>query len=414
MLINPQLFSCITFSNHFINSKTKIFLILWSSFNLSLFGAKLSHDNNFSWDFSSQSFVLNDQAYSSVKIYEDYPYIFTNQSSSGIKFVIGSSINSNYYGSDLLNNEISRFREYLYWFPSENTPRGLIAYNPNSTQNTVAFELVPYDSVNIPHTSDSMSLWGYSIKGDAAGNLFVSEPDADGTAGKVHFYKFTEPGYEHIKSVGLSSSERTHFGANLSLGEYDLLVSAPDEDGYRGAVYAYSYEQNGSGLANDYYQRIFDESSEPGSLFGWSTANFGDFLGISSLNLGKEEGGGISLFRKNQSWDFFRSYNSLIYNQDIEFGYDLDLSENFLVVGAPGFDDAISGDDSGAVFIFDYTGTDPTPILITPDDLSSGDRFGHSVKIYENKLFVGSIYGMEFSRIPVLSMCSILIKPIGT
>lgn len=71
---------------------------------------------------------------------------------------------------------------------------------------------------------------------------------------------------------------------------------------------------------------------------------------------------------------------------DQEFGYAVSMSNEYIVVGAPGDDG--KGDDSGAVFLY-KTGSDNTDFTATfeisfaPTTSSANARFGSSVAVYD-------------------------------
>ena len=76
-----------------------------------------------------------------------------------------------------------------------------------------------------------------------------------------------------------------------------------------------------------------------------------------------------------------------------EFGYDLSFQGTVLAVGAPGIDHIEYGIDIGGVFLFEKIDGNWSSQLIRPNDLNEGDRFGHTVALLGDLLFVGSQFG---------------------
>lgn len=72
-----------------------------------------------------------------------------------------------------------------------------------------------------------------------------------------------------------------------------------------------------------------------------------------------------------------------------DFGTSIDLTANRLIIGAPGH--AVSGIPGGGVFCYRKPGTmwEYESKLFAPD-LASGDRFGHSVAVLGEYLFIGA------------------------
>jgi len=73
-----------------------------------------------------------------------------------------------------------------------------------------------------------------------------------------------------------------------------------------------------------------------------------------------------------------------------EFGASVSISDNRILIGAPGNDDTVQ--DGGTAYIFEYNGTNwiETEILV-PNNPSIDDRFGSSVSVDKNYAAIGTI-----------------------
>lgn len=71
-----------------------------------------------------------------------------------------------------------------------------------------------------------------------------------------------------------------------------------------------------------------------------------------------------------------------------QFGYSVAVSDGKIVVGAK--ENADNGSASGSVYVYDADGTNE--VKINASDGASGDNFGHSVAVGDNKIVVGSIW----------------------
>jgi len=365
-----------------------VFILLTNSLSAKV----IPSENLIEWDLNS-SFLFNGESLPQVELFEDYPYVIKNRSRDGIVFTIVESGGQIYERGDLLNNELNKTGEYLYWLPNDQTPRNLIALNPQDVDSNLSLEVLSHAENLTSKQNESGTLWGYSVQFDDDLNLFIGEPKLDGIDGEVHFYKRIGSGYEFNQTVSLSHSERSQFGSFLSLGTGELAVSAPDENIFSGAVYIYQVEDDIGFESNLPKQRITDPESRSGGVFGWRTSMDNNYLAISSLELGSDLGGKVTLFEKNSEWTPIQKFYPLDSGAGQDFGYDIQLHGGLLVVGVPGFDSPIFGQDSGLVMIYDMDEPDSEPYLISPSDLSAGDRFGHSVNVEGNQLYVGALFG---------------------
>lgn len=75
------------------------------------------------------------------------------------------------------------------------------------------------------------------------------------------------------------------------------------------------------------------------------------------------------------------------------FGYSVDMNDDFLVVGAP-FESGSGGSDRGAVYVYRRTGTNSygSGVKLTASDGVDGDQFGYSVSIAPGMIVVGAPY----------------------
>ncbi|MDP6721866.1 MAG: hypothetical protein QGF59_24575, partial [Pirellulaceae bacterium] len=74
-----------------------------------------------------------------------------------------------------------------------------------------------------------------------------------------------------------------------------------------------------------------------------------------------------------------------------EFGYDVSVSGDTVVVGAP-FDNDL-GDNTGAAFVFERQGGANNwsqPVQLTPQDLDAGDKLGVATSIVDDMIVVGA------------------------
>ncbi len=371
----------------------RLLLLVLSIFLVHTSAGEIAYRNSINWDVKDQIFLINGVPYEEVTLFRGVPYVFTNHSPSGIRLVVGNTDLSAYQGNDLFNNDLNRTNEYLFWLPDDSTPDQLYAFNPDHLDKNVSIAVRSFIRDDLPAHDESLGLWGNSVCFDGFANLFVGEPSMDGTAGRVHFYKQVDSQYELNQSIEVPNVGRSQFGSQINLGDNQLIVSAPDEASFSGAVYIFPIEENGSNLSGSYSERLSDPFPVEGGLFGWQTSIYGKSLAVSSLDVGGNRGGKVILFHKSEDWEIVQTIYSQTTQMDQEFGFDLSQTENFLAVSSPGFDSDSGVEKTGAVFIYDLKNIDSEPYLISPPDLASGDRFGHAVSLSGDFLFVGTLMG---------------------
>ena len=371
----------------------QVLLVVLSVFLVHTSAGEIAFRNSISWDVNDQLFFINGVPYEEVILFRGFPYVFTNHSPAGIRLFIGDADFSSYEGNDLFNNDLNRTNDYLFWLPDDSTPNQLYALNPDHIDKKLSISVRSFIQKDLPFHNEPQGLWGNSVCFDKFANIFVGEPSMDGTAGRVHFYKQVGAHYELNQSVEVPNLGRTQFGSQINLGDSQLIVSAPDEASFSGAVYIFPIEDNSSNLADTYSQRLSDPSPVEGGLFGWQTSVFGNSLAVSSLDVGGSRGGEVFLFNQSDDWEIVKTIYSQTTQNDQEFGFDLSQTENFLAVSSPGFDSPFGVEKTGAVFVYDLKNADSVPYLISPPDLAYGDRFGHAVSLSGDFLFVGALMG---------------------
>ena len=131
---------------------------------------------------------------------------------------------------------------------------------------------------------------------------------------------------------------------------------------------------------------FLQSNQSQGYLYGWKIVSSETNYAVSALNVGNVEGGKVELF-ENTLNDFvlIKELKDESGGTDNLFGYDICISSEFLLVGAPG-DGAVDG---GTVHLFDLNDLD-SQIVLGTEKVYEGDRFGHSVALMESYLFVGS------------------------
>ena len=134
------------------------------------------------------------------------------------------------------------------------------------------------------------------------------------------------------------------FGASSTFLDDLLIVGAPNDDDFAGSVYLFQKELNGS---YSFLEKVVDENPQDGDLFGYKLKLSDSWLATSSLQITLENRK-VSIFEIEP--DNSITYHTEIFASDAstgdEFGFDLSMNENWLVVGAPKSSSQENGEDS--------------------------------------------------------------------
>lgn len=243
-----------------------------------------------------------------------------------------------------------------------------------------------------------------------------------------------------IKAPAPAAGDR--FGTALAMFGNTLAISAPQEDSSAsgltlsdGSNASLSPQADGlapnSGIVYLYERQSFDpvwrqvayikpQANEPG-LDGFDDA-FGRRLELSENTLAiaahRDDGsvnqinsGSVSLYERQTNWRFRQRINSPLRRANEHFGYDIALSGEDLIVGAPGDAIAYRGvvldpvttswfgkveselgfgrPQSGAAYYFGkFNNSYGIKAFVKADNADAQDRFGHSVAISGFKQFV--------------------------
>ncbi|MFK7948125.1 MAG: T9SS type A sorting domain-containing protein [Saprospiraceae bacterium] len=144
-----------------------------------------------------------------------------------------------------------------------------------------------------------------------------------------------------------------------------------------------------------------------GHFFGHSVSIDGDYAVIGAVKAGTPnnlfgEQGAVYVFEKdnNNNWQEVKRLVASDSSDMDEFGYSIDISGDYIIVGAYQEDENVNGTDSldaaGAAYIFykDEGGTDNWGEVkkLVASDREIDDEFGTSVGISENYAIVGAQY----------------------
>ncbi len=244
--------------------------------------------------------------------------------------------------------------------------------------------------------------------GDAANPSDNSAPDS----GAVYVYRRSANGWQfqqYLKADTITFGDFFGTAVSLSADGDTLAVSAPSDNGVRGAVYV--FVDNGSGWLQSV--KITASNANAGDNFGVSLALSNDGMtlavgadGEASLdgdpaNNDAPNSGAAYVFTNNSGWSQQAYLKASNIEQDDFFGRSVSISGdgNTLAVGATGEDSVNAsneadntGADTGAVFVFaNNSGSWSQQAYLKAGTIDNGDSFGNALSLSDdgNTLAVG-------------------------
>lgn len=251
-------------------------------------------------------------------------------------------------------------------------------------------------STLIPNDLGLSDNFGYSVSmsGDHLAVGSRNDDDIVSNAGAVYTFKWD--GSAWVQGDKLTPSETKNgdnFGESVSISGDKLAVGARYDDDIAsntGAVYTFKW--NGTNWIQG--DLLTPNELVQADQFGYSVSMSGDHLvvGAPYNNTNGRLFIGVAYTFKwdGTNWiqgDILKPLS--LVSGDL-FGWSVSIFDDKMAVGSRGNDD--NGSDSGAVYTFKWDGTTwEQETVLKPSTLNSSDLFGHSVSISGVKLAVGAI-----------------------
>ncbi len=186
-------------------------------------------------------------------------------------------------------------------------------------------------------------------------------------------------------------------------GNYAMFSSPFDNGSSKGVVRVFERDLNG--YWNE-VQTLLASDGDNGDRFGHSISIDGDFAVISSAYDSDDENdlnplsgaGSVYVFERDAggTWNEVQKIVASDRGMDDAFGYSVDISGNWIIVGANNEDEDANGlntaNNSGSAYIFFRAGSGIWTEIkkIAASDRATGAWFGSSVAISGNRLVIGA------------------------
>lgn len=185
------------------------------------------------------------------------------------------------------------------------------------------------------------------------------------------------------------------FGSSVAISDNYIVIGAPGDNSFTGAIYIYNLDDMGQWTGTKL------TAQETSSSFGHSVSIFEDTLVVGARGAGNNGDGAAYIFRKDSN-GIWQQIKKLTPNQVLDtcsssrnrFGVSVSISGDLIAVGDT-CDYALGateeGNTTGEVFLYEYKNNEwELASKLAPDNVVTGDAFGHSLDISDNKILIGS------------------------
>lgn len=307
--------------------------------------------------------------------------------------------------SDNFGKAIKIYKDFLIvgspgmTISASNLKGAVIIYkrSTNNNQWTQSQLLIPVD--NNVH-SNNIENFGSSI---AINDTFlvVGSPkyfNSDGISiGRIWVYKYNSNTFELLQCIinpeSNASNSPYDFSHSLSIYENNIFIGAPGKSNNSGAIYIYNYNSSLSdGSSIILSTTINDPKSLSNNYFGISLMGSKGklYVGSYGISLDEDNKGGVWLIEKDdtETWSINNNFklNNIVLSNSDRFGESISISEDYLVVGAPGTDT-----NQGSIHIIDSDNNGITIKYTDIDNSGSIANFGKNVDIYGNYIVISTL-----------------------
>ena len=271
---------------------------------------------------------------------------------------------------------------------SINNKRGIISFENNNVQPC---SLENWNEIQILLASDGEinDQFGgcVSIDGDYAVIGALGDDDYGEASGAAYVFKRSGSTWiEQHKLTASDGASMDFFGCSVSIyGDYIIVGAERDDDNGIGTGSAYVFKRSDSTWIEE--QKLTASDGASMDEFGCSVSLYENYAII-----------GASYNGNGKAYVFKRSGSTWIEEQKLtasdgeygdDFGWSVSLDGDYILIGAPGNDDY--GDDSGAAYIFTYSGsTWIEQVKLNDTNGAESDWFGLHVAINGDYAVVGA------------------------
>ncbi|MBN2011567.1 T9SS type A sorting domain-containing protein [candidate division KSB1 bacterium] len=194
------------------------------------------------------------------------------------------------------------------------------------------------------------------------------------------------------KLTANDGAEQDFFGISAAIDGIYAAVGAHQDDNDKGADAGAVYIYTRSGETWTENAKLVAPDGAAGDYFGYDVDISGDYMVVGSCwddDLGENSGSVYIYKRSGSTWSMQKKITASDGGVDNRFGNKVAISGNYVIIGA--FSDSDFGTRSGSAYIFERSGTDWIQrTVLHANDGAANDWFGISVSIDGDYAAVGS------------------------
>jgi len=184
----------------------------------------------------------------------------------------------------------------------------------------------------------------------------------------------------------------------LSISISQICVADRDVTLSEYAPHAVTTQQKANALKNIMQNaKLTASDADKNDQFGWSVSIFENraIVGAFTDDENGEDSGAVYVFDfDGTTWNQSQKLMASDGAANDEFGYSVSLYGDFALIGA-----SEKNQSTGAAYVFAYNGTTWTQSqILEPDDVKFGALFGISVSLFENRALIGAL-GDDFNGV---------------
>jgi len=256
----------------------------------------------------------------------------------------------------------------------------------------------------LPSTSKAEEYFGFCVAMDGS-VMIVGAPESSNASGDVYIFIVDANDSVSLPAqqidLGAFASNGDGFASSVDVSGDYIIIGAPG----KASAHLYKLDVNKSAILVDNISESLTVADKYASKVAIDGTNF--VIGAQDNDISYLNDGNAYVYKIDTLTDLASRIDSIFSPSPTDdndyFGSSVDISGNYVVVGAYGIDSVET--DAGRAFLFEIdagatavTHVDTFEPDSTPDNLNAGDYFGSSIAIDGEYIVVGAKY-KDFSDI---------------